>query len=222
MDDEQRGRTLKALHQVKGLSARDGEAIADLGIPLWESLVLAYLRIARDLLARDSTFDVQARQEIWNAWKSQIMRALDEGLRYRKNDRLVTAVSIVAALYPALNLGARLTGYKMLDDVVRFAQWDGVSLKRERRARHIRLKDRILKCGLWVAASGLLIRDRDLSQTERDSLVDQGYCEIWGLEIDYPHVEAAIPLVKAVLPVVWQTEGSVTLIAPLLAQEPPT
>ena len=106
MADRQNRQTLKALRDKKRLSKMDREAIVELGLPVYESMVLEYLKVAGYLLAQDADFDWQARDKAWQEWKGNISNVLDWALRYHRNDILVMAVCIVTALFPTLVLGA--------------------------------------------------------------------------------------------------------------------
>src|SRR5688572_4345819 len=116
--DERKQQVAKEIQSIHGLTREDRHAILSLDLPIYDSLVVAHLRLARHLLVQDLHFDWKTREETWHTWRKNIIDALEGALRYRHNDTLIVAVGVCIALFPALHQGAGLMAYKMLDDVL--------------------------------------------------------------------------------------------------------
>ncbi|HEC21386.1 MAG TPA: hypothetical protein ENI95_00555 [Chloroflexi bacterium] len=214
MTHEQQRPIERALREYRELSSQERKAIAALGLTISESRVLACLRVARHLLAQDRTLDWARREQTWHRWRDETIRALEEALRYRENEPLVLAVGVLVALYPMLGLGAWLMAYKTLEDVARVAGRRGLDIKRERISRPPRLRDLIRRTSLWVGPAGEVIGGEAPGDDRREALARQGYRETGGVALTHHTPEAVMRLVGAVMPVVWHSEGEVTLIAP--------
>ncbi len=212
--EERRRQVSRALQSIKGLSRDDRQAIAALDLPLSDSLVVAHLKLADALLARDSLFDWKRREESWHAWRAAALEALEAALRYRENDSLVVAVAACAALFPAVRHGAWLMAYKILDDVVSAAQRSGHHAKRERYRQRVRARDCIMRVSLWVESPERIYLDRDLNPAEREALAASGARETWGLALNYPDYRYVMRVVGCVIPVWWVARDGLTLITP--------
>ncbi len=207
-------RVLIALREVQGLPEADCLALAGLNLPLYDTLVIAYLRLARLLLADDASFNVLGRSEVWDRWYRGMLLALDGALRFRENIPLTITLGVISTLLPGLYPRASLRGFKMLQDALREAQRGGGDLRRQRSRQRIRLQDIIFRTPLWVGPAGDIVRDSDLSSGERASLLEQGYREVWGATFIYYRPDSVLPLIEAVLSVMWKTVGNTTLVAP--------
>lgn len=199
---------IKALRRVKDLSKSSREAIAGLGLNVYESLVIGYLKQAYVLLIRDPSLDMHRRQRMWRNWQNSIKTALDDALRYRHNENLVMVVGITAALFPTLDLRASLLAYKTLSEAALFAERRGTTYKRERTEQLRRIKDRVYRIGVYVSRDGQVISADHLSASDRNALTEKGYLECSGITFTAEDPERILRLVEAIIPVVWSSEGS--------------
>ncbi len=213
--DERRQQVARAVESIRGLSREEQRAIAALDLPVYDSLVVAHLKLARHLLERDSDFDWKARETTWHAWREEIIGALDGALRYRENESLVVTVAVCVALFPAVHQGAQLLGYKILNDVVSAAQRAGYDPKRERVRHRTRLIDMIQRVTVWLCPPNQLIPDHVLTPLERATFTAQEATESWGLTLDYYDAVYVMHIVEAIVPILWQRHGDVTVITPL-------
>lgn len=202
---------LKAIEQ---LSDDERQTIASLGLPLYESVVIGYLRAACHLLDRDAGWSVAFRDETWATWQAGITAAIEGTMRFRENAPLVMAIGVLGALLPGVYSQATLRGFKALDDALVTAQRSATALKRERRRQWMRLRDAIRRIDVWVGPAGDILPNEPLTAEQRTELTEHGYQNVWGVQIDYHQPEGVVWLVRAVLPVVAQPGSGGTLIAP--------
>lgn len=207
-------RIRKELSAIEHLAESEHERIAVLGLPLYESMVIGYLRAACHLLAHDAELSVMARNEAWARWRDGINRALEGAMRFRENEPLVMAIGVLNALLPGVYPQASLRGFKSLEDVLATAQRSATALKRERSRRRRRMRDRILRINVWVGPAGDILQDAPLGDEQRDKLAEHGYQNVWGVKFDYHQPEGVVWLVRPVLPVVSQPGEGGTLAAP--------
>lgn len=205
---------LKALRQIEKLPEPDRLAIIALGLGLYDSLVLGHMKEAGILLREDASHPWQIGAVIWQKWAEATEQALENALRYRKNDALVLAVAVVVALYPILRLGARLAAYRALSNISRSAQRSGFSLKRERRAQPLRTGDIITRREFCLTPDGQIYLPSPVTGGPEAPPSDQCHERLLGIEVDYYNVEPVIRLVDAVIPVYWKAEGSRAFIIP--------
>lgn len=204
---------LRALEHIKHLSKAEYEAISALGLPVYESLVLAYLRVAAHLFERDSSFSMLEREQKWSEWEDHFTQAVEGAMRYRENEPLVVAIGVFSALMPSVYPHAFLRGFKAMEDALHSAQRTGTEFKRERMRRR-RISDMLSRVYVWVGADGEMVRDGGLSEEERASLTERRYRGVWGVACDYHRLEPVIKLVRAVLPITSRRIDSVTILAP--------
>lgn len=207
-------RILKALAVVERLGQHEAREIAVLGLPLYESLVVGYLRAACRLLERDADFTVAARDQAWMAWQDGINPAIEGAMRFRENEPMVMAIGVLSGLLPGVYPHATLRGFKSLDDALLTAQRGAMALKRERAKHRLRMRDRISRVSVWVGPAGDIVQDPPLNDEQRRDLAGRGYQNVWGVSFNYHQPEGVAWLVRAVLPVVVQPGDGVTLTAP--------
>ncbi len=203
---------IKALRRIKELSKSSREAIAGLGLNVYESLVIGHLKQAYVLLIRDPGLDLHRRQRMWYNWRLSIRTALDDALRYRDNETLVMAVGVTAALFPTLDLRASLLAYKTLNEAALFAERRGTTYKRERSERLHRVKDRVCRIVLYVSGDGQVIAADHLSGAERHTLEEDGYRECSGISFTADYPERILRLIQVIIPVVWSVEGNLVML----------
>lgn len=213
--DQRRNQVSKALQTIKGIAREERQEIAALDLPIYDSLVIAHLRLAHHLLARDHAFDWKTREEAWHHWRAEMLEALEGSLRYRENDALVVTIGVCAVLFPVVHQGAWLMAYKTLNDVALAAQRVGYSSKRERAATHLRVKDIITRASIWLCLPSDLFADRDLTADQRAAISARG-TEVTGLILDFPDAPTVIRWVNCVVPVRWQAAGESSLVIPAL------
>lgn len=210
-------RIRRALRELARLTPGERDAIVQLGLPIYDSLVFGYLRDAARLLAGDEAFAVMERDQAWAHWWQGMQAALQGALRLRGNEPLIMSLAIVRALLPGVYPHASLRGFKALGDALREAQRSTVSPKRERVERRERLQDRVRRVSVWMGPSNVprLAADRtDTSSTGPDR-------EVWGVTFTHPKAAEIVRLVGAVLPVTSQPADGGTLIVPLPADDGP-
>lgn len=212
--DERRQQVARAVHAIPGLTREDRRAIIALDLPIYDSLVVAYLKLARYLLNKDSRFNWEAREKTWHMWRDQMLDALEGSLRYRENDSLIVAVAVCVTLFPAVHQGAGLMAYKILDDVVTQAQRSGYNAKRERVQLRPRVKDLIQRVSVWIRATDL-VSDAHLSPPERADLAASGATQAWGVSLNYQDAVYVMHVVNAVVPIRWLRGDTLTLLTPV-------
>lgn len=206
--------TLRVLYMRKLLPESCLSALNALDRPEHEVLIAACLCAARHLLSRDAEFGVLERTTIWDEWRRETLRVIEEAMRFREQPHLVLTIGVVAALLPGMYPHAMLTGFKMLDDAIRAAQRGAIALKRERIKRHRPMRELIARVAVWVGPHGELRRDADLNAEERAALAAQGWREAWGAQFSYHAPRDVLGLVEAVLPIACQISGYTVLVAP--------
>ncbi len=215
---EERQQVERLIKKMEGITPAQQQAVAALGLPAYESLVLAYLQLARHLLTEDSTHSWKQRESAWHLWRANIVSALEGCLRYRENEPLVLTVGVCAALFPLVHRGAGLLAYKVLDDVIAAAQRRGYTPKRERTQHLLRVRDVVRRISVWRCPSGRLALEAELTETERSS----GECvESAGLLLEYYDPAAVMALVACIVPVAWQPQPDGALIVPATAGDLP-
>lgn len=202
------------LREIEHLSDGECLAIASLGLPLYESVVLGYLRAACHLLERDAGWSISFRDEAWAEWQSGIAAAIEGAMRFRENTPLVMAIGVLGALLPGVYSQATLRGFKALDDALMIAQRSATALKRERKRQRIRIRDFIRRIDVWVGPAGDILPNEPLTAEQRRELTDHGYQNVWGVRMNYHQPEGVVWLVRAVLPIVAQPGEGGTLLAP--------
>ncbi|HLV45332.1 MAG TPA: hypothetical protein VKY39_10255 [Aggregatilineales bacterium] len=207
-------RTLKALYAIERLGQDEAREIAALGLPLYESLVVGYLRAACRLLEQDANFTVAARDQAWTEWQNGINLAIEGAMRFRENEPMVMAIGVLGGLLPGVYAHATLRGFKSLEDALLTAQRGALALKRERSKYRLRMRDRISRVSVWVGPAGDILQDQPLNDEQRRALSEHGYQNVWGVSFNYHQPEGVAWLVRAVLPVVVQPGDGVTLTAP--------
>ncbi len=187
---------------IPDLNSVDRAAIANLGLPVYDSIVVAHLRRAYHLLARDSNYSWKTRELTWHAWQTQISSAVEDSLRLRNNEPLIVALGVCASLFPLAHHGAGLMGYKTINDIVTLAQRSGINPKRERASQPLRLKDWIERVPLWVTPDG------ELSTEEAENSIEASGCAL-----HYLNPESVLQIVGCVLPIRVRRDSTITLIA---------
>jgi hypothetical protein len=202
-----RQQVLKALQAIKGMSRDERFEVAALDMAIYDSLVIAYLQCAHHLLTYDHNFDWKTREDEWHRWRDVTLDVLEGSLRYRHNEPLIVAVGVCTTLFPLMHQGAGLMAYKTLTDVALAAQREGFDGKKERVRLRFRLKDVITRTSIWYCPPDDLVPN-----TRGQS--DEGCAEVSGIALPYTNPHAVMRLVRCVLPIHWQTHGSITYIIP--------
>lgn len=200
-------RILKALREIIRLTPEEREAIVRLGLPIYDSLVIGYLKDAARLLARDESLAVMERDRLWSSWWQGMKAALQGALRLSENEPLIMALAVVGALLPGVYTRASLRGFKALEDALLEAQRTTISPRRERVERRQRLQDHIRRTAVWMGPSGI-----PHVAAEPPSAAHH---EVWGVVFTHPHTAEIVQLVEAVLPIASQPSGGGTLVVPL-------
>ncbi len=215
MADHDRQPVIRALLTVEGLSRDEAVEIAALGLPIYESMAIGYLRTALRLFERDAALGADQRVAAWSAWSQGMREAVDGAMRYRENQPLIIAMGVLSALIPGLFPHASLRGFTALEEAIKAAQKQLSGIKRERAAYHPRLKDILVREQVWIGPAGEIRRGAALPAAEREALAAAGWHEVWGIHFDYFRPEEIVRLVAAVLPVAAQTfKGGGIVAAP--------
>jgi hypothetical protein len=201
-----------ALRELSRLTPEEREAIVRLDLPVYDSLVLGYLKDAARLLADDEAFAVMERDRAWALWWQGMQAALRGALRLRENEPLVMALAVVGALLPGVYPRASLRGFKALEDALLEAQRTSLSPKRERAERRQRVQDRIRRVSVWMSPSNVVWPGAEPPPPDP---ARRSYREVWGATFTHARARDIVRLVHAVLPVTSHPSDGGTLVVPL-------
>ncbi len=212
MSEARSQRIHRALRELSRLAPEDRESIVRLELPVYDSLVLGYLKDAARLLAGDETLAVMERDRAWALWWQGMQTALQGALRLRDNEPLVMAVAVVRALLPGVYPRASLRGFKALEDALLEAQRSTISHKRERIERRQRVQDRIRRVSVWIGPSNVVWPGADPPPADP---ARRPYREVWGTVFTHARARDIVRLVHAVLPIISHPSDGGTLVVPL-------
>lgn len=193
--------TAEVLASMNLLTQDDQATILALGLPLYDSLIVAYLRVAGELLSRDNILYPELKISAWQRWIASLDDAVQQMLATHENEELVITIGLASLLFPGAYPRATLTAYTTLTDAwERALSRRAARIERPRKRAGAALRRRLRRAAGWLNPVTGSIRLPGDGVSAR-KLKAEGYEEVSAIAVTHDEPAQIVPLISAILPV---------------------